>query len=379
MASALFLARNGFNIIVMEQATALEEIGAGIQLSPNAMQVLVQLGLDRQIKMVAVAPTFVSMHDACTAKRIVTIPLGASVLSNYGQPYLSIHRADLQKVLFAACEAEPDVTIKLGTKVEDYSEHANGSSILATKDYRPHTHAAIGLIGADGVNSAIRTTVLGFEEPTITNRIALRSMIPIEAVPDPIDTENISVWMAKNAHLVLYPVNSGSYLNLVAFCDKPTGEKLSEIDPRKLFEKAALRWNPVLRGLTDHSSNMTAWPVTYSKMPRNWHKGNVGLIGDAAHAMLPHSAQGAAMALEDAATLSTLLNPGVSIENAFSKLATLRRKRISKLSKLSVTNGKIYTMGGMGATARNLAMRMLGGRLLLQRQHWIYDWNSAIN
>lgn len=380
LAAGLFITRAGYRVEIFEQAEVLDPIGSGLQLSPNAMRVLEELGLDRQIKAVATAPTQIDVRDGENGKPITSIPLGADIVQKYKQPYLVIHRADLQKILLSACQNEPDIQLRMAVKVRDAVRHSNGISLIADNSTGTQNYRGAALIGADGVNSIIRNECFECSNPISTGTIALRGMLPISKIPENLQNNNITMWLGTQAHVVMYPVRGGQYQNVVItlrdeFCDKfpqdlVAGHKIKSEMPM---------WNDDFLSLLDIDAGWTSWPLMAAPKLSDWHENNILLIGDAAHAMTPHAAQGAAMALEDAFVLGSMLSKNENIESAFEQYQKARMKRVRAVRKLSNTNKLIYQLPQILAVFRNLSMRIMGGKRLLGRQDWIYRWQPNIS
>ncbi len=373
---------------VFEQAAAFETVGAGLQISPNAFHILEELGLGRAIKTVATAPSAIRVMSAGSGNEIVQIPLGASAIERYGAPYLVVHRADLQKVLSSAAKENPDIVLHMGKRVDDVALHANGVTCLVYGKERVDEYSGLAMIAADGVWSRMRTLYFDDSEAKFTGLAAWRGLVPMEALPDSPDRENVQLWLASNAHAVSYPVRQGRYLNFVAVTKmtatdgKPKQSFVQDGEPEATGTRAA-------RVATSGCWRCLAAPLALDPMAAfrsaaEFRIGNFGamaLIGDAAHAMLPFAAQGAAMAIEDAAVLANCLARAVEARDASAALARYsseRQPRVERARKLAQQNWSIYHMQPPLSTARNASMSLLGGRRLLRRQDWLYGWKARI-
>jgi salicylate hydroxylase len=376
---SLTLANAGFRVIVMEQAERLEETGAGIQLSPNASRILVSLGLGERIADSAVTPEAIEI-GAANGKSLARIPLGEKAAQRYGAPYWAIHRADLQSILRDAAESHPDIELKLGTKAEDFVTHANGVTVAAQRNFRAVDERGIALIGADGLWSPMRARLGYREQPEFRNRTAWRALIPVAQAPEPFRRPTTRLWLGRNAHLVHYPVKSGTLVNIVAIVSDNEGkpgwnesgksnEILSYYDERQ--------WAEPILALLSAPERWSKWSLYDLPPLGRWSDGPVTLLGDAAHPMLPFLAQGAAMAIEDAAVLAAHLaqtpdDPARAMEH----YERVRRPRTAKVQHAARSNAKVYHLG-MGAIARDLVLRMTGGNRLLKSYDWLYDWKPA--
>jgi len=379
LTAALALAREGLRVEVFEQAEGFETIGAGIQLSPNALAVLDGLDLGRGLRTVAVAPTAIRAMAAETGREIVQIPLGAAASERYGRPYLVIHRADLQQVLAKACVAHPDIALNMGARIDDAALHANGATVAIARDGRASEHAGLALIAADGVRSRLREVCFSAAPARYSGMTAWRALIPAQQLPGSQDMEGVQLWLAPDVHAVTYPVRHGGYLNVVvifASAEPPEGWTAPG-DPDEL--RAAIgKWHASFRDLTNHRARWTRWPLYSSSTPRHFANGRAVLIGDAGHAMLPFAAQGAAMGIEDATVLARCLGAaqksGGDIAAALARYEAERLPRLARAARLAALNRTIYHLPKPLAAIRDLGMRMLGGNRLLARQDWLYRW-----
>ncbi|HSZ65524.1 MAG TPA: FAD-dependent monooxygenase, partial [Xanthobacteraceae bacterium] len=211
----LALKRNGFRVIVLEQAERLQETGAGIQLSPNAARLLIELGFADRLRPHVVVPQAVRVLNAKNGREIVRIPLGDTAAQRYGAPYWIIHRGDLQAVLSAAVAQELDISLKLGMRMEDFVTHPNGVTVSARSGTTAWNEFGHALIAADGLWSMSRER-LGFREPPrFSGRVAWRALVPAAEVPPEFREPMIHLWLGADAHLVHYPVKGGKVINIV--------------------------------------------------------------------------------------------------------------------------------------------------------------------
>jgi salicylate hydroxylase len=375
---ALALVRNGFRVIVLEQAERLAETGAGIQLSPNAARVLIELGLGERLRPHVVAPQEVRVHNAKNAREIVRIPLGDMAAQRYGAPYWIIHRGDLQAVLSAAAAQEFDISLKLGMHMEDFVTHPNGVTVSARSGamaWNEHGHA---LIAADGLWSISRAR-LGFgEPPRFSGRTAWRALVPASEVPTEFGEPLIHLWLGPDAHLVHYPVKGGKLINIVVItADDWNAEGWSEPASRidLLPRLTAARWSPQARALVHLPEAWLKWALFDRRPLMTWSHGAAALLGDAAHPMLPFLAQGGAMAIEDAVVAAQCLaRMPDDAERALKSYAAIRRGRTRKVQRQAARNGQHYHLKGVSAMLRNAAMGAMGGQHLLAHYDWLYDW-----
>ena len=216
LTAALTLVRAGYRAVVLEQAERLEEAGAGIQLSPNATRILLDLGLGERLRPHVVAPQAIRIVKGATGRDIVRIPLGETAEQRYGAPYWAIHRADLQAVLAITAGESTDVTLRLGTRVEDFAIHQHGVTVEARTAQGTRDEQGVALIGADGLWSTLRGRLGDRKPPRFAQRTAWRAVVPATSVTPEFREPVTGLWLGRNAHLVHYPVKGGAMINIVA-------------------------------------------------------------------------------------------------------------------------------------------------------------------
>ena len=376
LTAALALARAGFRATVLEQAPRLEETGAGLQLGPNATRVLLALGLGPRLAPLVTVPQAVRVMSGGSGREIARIPLGRRAEERYGAPYWALHRGDLQAALADAADAEQDVTVELGAKIEGFAQHANGVTVLARRGQAIDNERGMALIGADGLWSQLRECLQRQHPPHFSHRTAWRALLPAEAVKPQFREPIIHLWFGIDAHLVHYPVKGGGLINVVAIVhdewNKPGWSTAGNRD-EILRHFARFAWCETARELIAQPQRWLKWAL-FERQPFRAGTGPVALIGDAAHPMLPFLAQGAGMAIEDAAVIADCLAQYRSPADAFRNYETIRAPRTQRVRDASRKQGRIYGMSGPEALARNLGMRLLGGNRLLARQDWLYSW-----
>jgi len=385
LTAALALSRGGFRVVVLEQAPRLEETGAGIQLSPNAARILIDLGLGDRLRPYAVAPEAVRVMDAASGREIVRIPLGDHAARRYGAPYWIIHRGDLQAALAGAVAQKLDVTLKLGMRAENFAAHGNGVTVAASGTSGIWHEQGMAMVAADGVWSNLRSQLSSENGPRFAGRVAWRAVVPVHAVAAEFRAPLVHLWLGRHSHLVHYPVKGGRVINLVFIAadrwsghdgrDRGWSEPASRTD--FLSQLAAAQWTPQALSLLRVPEAWLKWALFGREPLFALPHAPFALIGDAAHAMLPFLAQGAAMAIEDAAVLAQCLSGRPDdIAGAVHSYARLRRARVRKVQRLAARNGRIYHFAGLPAVLRNGGMRIAGGERLLHRYDWLYDWRS---
>ena len=378
MTAALALARNGFRVTVLEQSERLEETGAGIQLSPNATRTLIDLGLGERLRPHVVVPLALRVLNAKNGREIVRMPLGYSAEQRYGAPYWSIHRGDLQAALSSAIAQNVDISLRLGERVEDFVAHDNGITVSARGRSSVWHERGDAVIAADGLWSIMRARMGYREPPRFAGRTAWRALLPAKQAPPEFRAPLIHLWLGREAHIVHYPVKDGALINIVVIINdgwnapgwSAPGNR-DELLPRLSVERVA----PQILGLINQPQAWLKWALFDRRPLLNWSQGAVALIGDAAHPMLPYLAQGAAMAIEDAAVaaqcLAQMPNDATAALRAY---CAVRRARAWKVQRLATRNGGRYHLAGIRAVARNTAMRIVGGTRLLHHYDWLYDW-----
>jgi salicylate hydroxylase len=360
LTAALAIARHGFDVTIFDQAQRLEEIGAGIQLSPNASRILIALGLGEQLRRHVVAPEELRVMNARTARVLARAPLGAIAEKRYGAPYWVIHRGDLQAVLIDAVRVHPGIVLNLGARVEDFALKEDGVTVFA--------RSAQHLLGHR-------------REPRFARRTAWRALAPADALMPELREPAVNLWFGTRAHLVHYPVRGGSLINVVAIVRddwREPGWSAPGEGAEILARYRAPMWSALPRAILAAPEHWQKWAL-YDRPPlARWGKGAVTLLGDAAHPMLPYLAQGAAMAIEDAAVIAQrLADTRDDPAGAMRRYERQRRVRAARAQRAARRNGIVYQLGGPGAFLRTLALTTIGGERLLARYDWLYGWTPS--
>lgn len=377
LTAALALAARGFQVTVVEKAERLEEAGAGLQLSPNASSILVGLGLGPQLSTCAIAPDAVSVMSGRRGVELARLPLNEA---STDAPYWVIHRADLQAALAAQVRAHPGIDLRLGCQLESFTTAASGLRASLRQGAAIQQQSADVLIGADGVWSGVRQQLCPAVQPRFSGLIAWRGTVDTAQLPNDPAPNRVQLWMGSNAHLVTYPISGGRQTNVVAISSGSWHEPgwsvaASASEVAAAFD--AQRWAATTRAMIGTIAHWRKWALFTLPNSLRWTEGATALLGDAAHAMLPFAAQGAAMAIEDAAVLAACLaDRPDDVTSALQRYAGLRQPRATRVQNLAQSNGRIYHLAGPAAAARDMTIRMLGGRRLLARQNWIYDWRA---
>jgi len=375
---ALALVRKGFRVICLDKVEALSEVGAGLQISPNASRLLLDIGAGEALARRVIVPSDIQILSGPSGRALATIPLGEAAEFRYGAPYWVIHRGELQSALRETAANHPDIEIRLGEQVEDHATHANGLSVVIRKGLGRYQEHALALVGADGVWSTLRQHMNVAAKPRFGGRTAWRGTIDASLLPREFAAPRVRLWMGIDSHLVAYPMKGGRQVNVVAVvADDWSRPGWSEPgDPAQISARfGGPAWSAVPRMLIGAVEEWRRWALFEVPVPNSLVSGACALIGDAAHAMVPFLAQGACMAIEDAAVLAQCLaeNPQDAAA-ALRRYDALRAPRVTRVQNAARQAGRIYHLSGPARIARNQAMRVLGGQRLLARNDWIYDW-----
>uniref|UniRef100_Q07P86 Salicylate 1-monooxygenase n=1 Tax=Rhodopseudomonas palustris (strain BisA53) TaxID=316055 RepID=Q07P86_RHOP5 len=377
LTASLALAARGFRVIVLEKSDRLEEVGAGLQLSPNASRVLIDLGLGPRLNQTAIVPDAVGMMSASRGGEVARLPLGSDATARAGAPYWVIHRADLQAALAAQVRDTPAIELRLGWHFENVTEEPGGVAVVTGNGFSRQKLSALALIGADGIWSAVRNQLFPEVQPRFSGLIAWRGTFDASRLPPDQTAREVRVWMGADAHLVAYPISAGRQINIVAIVtdswNRPGWSAPGDLEEIKARFS---RWPAPAQTMIDLVEGWRRWALFTMRDGGVWSKGPVALLGDASHGMLPFAAQGAGMAIEDAAVLAAQLGEvfdPAAVPAALQRYAQHRRPRVARVQQTARQNGQLYHLGGPMALARDLVMRGLGPKLLA-RHSWIYDW-----
>lgn len=381
LAAALALHEIGVASTLVEKRTALNETGAGIQLSPNASNVLFDLGLGPALMRHAVEPERVRVRALRTGSELSRMELGPAMRERYGAPYLVIARSDLHTVMLDALRGRAQARILAGRSAISAATRDDQAflTIANTAGQREELQADLA-IGADGLWSKVRES-LGGAAPRYCGYHAWRAVIPAAQWPAHVSAAETGLWLGGGRHLVHYGVAGGRALNVVAVIParEPLPDWSHEADPAvvmKAFADADIR----VRDLLAAGRDWRIHALHDAPAPAHWSSGRVALLGDAVHPVLPFLAQGGALAIEDAAALAALLGEaahvGMSPGRALEMFASARQSRAVKVQRQARKNGRIYHMRAPFSMARNLVMRRLGGSGVLARYDWLYGWKA---
>ncbi|MFN0264037.1 FAD-dependent monooxygenase [Tepidamorphus sp. 3E244] len=376
--AAIALARGGLRVSVFERVGRFAPFGAGIQLSPNASRILYAFGLGKALAQVASEPDGMIVRRGRDARELSRAPLKGYMKQRYGAPYLILHRADLHTILKVAADKEMDVDMQMGAAVADFARHKNGVTVLTERDHQLSEHRVSALIGADGLRSTVRGRMFGNDQPIPAERTAWRALVPADQLPPFFAKNTVGLWLGNDAHLVHYPVRGGSVINVVAIVADAwqtswSGEGWNAPGDKDELAGRFSAWSPQVRELIDCLPSVSRWALADRKPLRRWGEGEVTLLGDAAHPMLPFLAQGGGMAIEDAMVLGRCLVQGRDIASSLRKYERQRKQRTARVQREARKMSKIYHYGNPMALARDKVLKIKTGQKLVDRYRWIYS------
>ncbi len=378
LAAALSCANRGHHVVVLERQDTFTELGAGIQLAPNAFHALDRLGVGGAVRDVAVYIDELRFMDGTTGERVASMPLTRDYRSLFGNPYAVVHRVDLYLPLLEACRRSAAIELRTGSSVARYEQDIG--QVTAVLDTGKRISGA-ALIGADGIRSAVRQQVVGDGEPRVSGHTIYRSVIPMEQVPEELRWNTVTLWAGPQWHFVHYPIGGGKYLNLAATRDDGAtaavaGKPVESSHVRREFPQLTDN----ARRLLELGADWKSWVLCDRDPVEGWTDGRVVLLGDAAHPMLQYAAQGACMALEDAVLLGDMLDGSASDSSAVDDIAwrwekynAERRKRTARAQLVAREMGRqLYHPAGAEAQARNVMLSSLSEADLYDKVTWLH-------
>ncbi len=354
LAVALALQEKADHIRIFEQAPAFSEVGAGLQLGPNAMRALRTIGAHGEVASVASSPPEIHMRDGVSGHLLRRIKLGNAFVDRFGSPYLVAHRADLHSALLGLAEKKSTIEIVNNCEVVKAETIVNGVRVILAHG-NDQSHDMI--LAADGINSRLRRQMFDGSDAQSLPLAAHRSLLAVVPSIHGVAMDCVNLWMTPWGHVVHYPVGRSRRLNIVAVT-KGEGVKSA-------FSRGA----PALQSLLHATDQWLQWPVAHVPALPHWSIGNICLIGDAAHGTVPFLAQGAAMALEDAAALKN----AIGLPKPFEALEQSRKQRVSRLDRQSRDMTRIYHAGFATRHLRNVALKSAPENVINRQLDWVYD------
>jgi salicylate hydroxylase len=363
---ALALAKLGAQVLVLERNPHIQEMGAGLQISPNTSKILTDLGLGEALATHAMQPEGIHIFPFRAKKPLTTLALGDEATHRYGAPYYVMHRADLVEMLYAASRRFANIDVQFSVPDFNVAKDEKGLTVSFETGGRAEKRRISAFIGADGVASPTRTKLLSGPKIINSDYTAWRTLIPMTQLTSQFSAHHTSLIWTPFCHAVIYPMQARKQFNVALF----TKRSAQDIAPQlpEIAQKDQ-RLDAILSSATD----WTFWPLGMVKT-QVWHKGEIAIIGDAAHAMLPFQAQGAAMAIEDAMCLAQNLATAPTPAAAFAKYCEQRQTRVAKISEISEKNGAVFHMTPPLSIARDLVVRLQGPRGHFKRLDWIYNY-----
>jgi len=381
LAAALALTRQNVQVLLLEQARQLGEIGAGIQLGPNAFSALDGLGVGQVARQRAVFTDHIIMMDAVDARELVRIDTGEAFRQRFGGPYGVIHRADIHLSILEAVQHNPLVEFKTATPVADVQVNADGVQVT---DMQGQVYAADAVIGCDGVKSVVRDQTIG-RQHRVTGHVVYRAVVDVENMPPDLQVNAPMLWAGPRCHLVHYPLRGGQQYNLVVTFHSRQQEVWGVTDGSKeevlsYFEGI----HPRPRQMLDTPTSWRRWATADADPVDAWGQGRCTLLGDAAHPMTQYMAQGACMALEDAVTLGEAVAHAtthgtaqgqIDWNAAFRLYESVRVPRTARVVWSTREMGRIYHAKGVERTVRNQLWRGKTQQQFYEGLQWLYGWN----
>ena len=373
LAAALALTRQGFRVKVMEQAPEIGEIGAGIQLGPNAFHAFDALGVGDKARGRAVYTDHMVMHDAIDEYQIGKLETGEAFRQRFGNPYAVIHRVDVHLSLLEGAQETGRVEFLTSTRVERIEQDGNTVTVY---DQHGNAHQGIALIGADGVRSVVRQHFVG-DPARVTGHVVYRAVVDKKDFPEDLQWNAASIWVGPNCHLVHYPLRGGEQYNVVVTFHSRQQEEWgvtegSREEVQSYFQGICAK----ARQLIDLPKSWKRWATADREPIGQWTYGRATLLGDAAHPTTQYMAQGACMAIEDAVTLGEALR--VHKNDWTQALDTYQRARVARTARIVLSSremGRIYHAKGVERLVRNDLWRGRSAERFYDAMEWLYGWN----
>ena len=375
LAAALALVRQGFRVQVFEQAPEVGEIGAGIQLGPNAFHAFDALGVGEKARGRAVYTDHMVMHDAIDEYQVGFIPTGEAFRQRFGNPYAVIHRVDVHKSLLEGAVETGRVGFQTSTRIERVEQDADSVTVF---DQHGHSHRGQALIGADGVKSVVRQQYVN-DPARVTGHVVYRAVVDKADFPEDLQWNAASIWVGPNCHLVHYPLRGGEQYNVVVTFHSRQQEEWGVTEGSKEEVQSYFQGIcPKARQLIDLPKTWKRWATADREPIGQWTFGRATLLGDAAHPTTQYMAQGACMAMEDAVTLGEALRVH---HNDWTKALDLyQRSRVARTARIVLSSremGRIYHAKGVERLVRNDLWKGRSPERFYDAMEWLYGWNQS--
>jgi salicylate hydroxylase len=374
MAAALALSRLGIQITLLEQSPEIGEIGAGIQLAPNAFAALDALGVGENARNRSVFTDRLVLMDAIDGREVATFPVDEMFRQRFGNPYAVIHRADIHQSIFDAVGQSPLIKFFTSTRVEDLSDEGDQVSVV---DAKGNSYSADAVIGCDGVKSVIREKLIG-DQPRVSGHVVYRAVVPVEDMPEDLRWNAPAVWAGPNCHLVHYPLRGAKQFNLVVTFHSREPETWGVREGSK--EEVVSYFTEICdraKRLLERPTSWKRWSTADRDPVESWTRGRTTLLGDAAHPMLQYLAQGACMALEDAVTLGAAVQRcDFDLDQAFRLYQQSRITRTARVVLSAREMGRIYHAKGVERLVRNSLWKGRKPDQFYDALEWLYGWKA---
>lgn len=372
LAAAATLIQHGHRVRVYEQAAELGEVGAAVQMSANAVKVLYQLGLKPTLEALGVKPASFEFRRFDNGELLHEVKLGPAHEAAHGAPYYHIHRVDLHTALLDAVKALDPQAIRLGARALEVRETADYSEVLFSDGSAARSDM---LVGADGIKSVIRQHVVDAEPPVFTGQVAWRLSIPTERIPENLRPPVVSsIWCGPKNHAVMYYVRAGKLLNFVGCVERPWEEESwTARQPWSELDQDYIGWHPIVRAAIEHADRDQCyrWALNNRKPVLTWSTPRVTLLGDAVHPTLPYMAQGAVMAIEDAAVLARALDLDKPLAEALRVYEQHRAPRAARIVNESTEMADLYHI----ADANEMRQAFRDRNIAASRNTWLYPYD----
>lgn len=375
LAAALALVRQGFAVQVFEQAPEIGEIGAGIQLGPNAFHAFDALGVGDKTRSRAVYTECMVMHDALDETLVGRIETGEAFRQRFGNPYAVIHRVDIHSSLLEAVQETDQVEFHTSTRIEKVEQDTH-TGVVTAIDQNGKRWLGQALIGADGGKSVVRTQYVG-DPPKVTGHVVYRAVVDKQDFPDDLKWNAASLWAGPKCHLVHYPLRGGEQYNVVVTFHSRQQEEWGVTEGSKQEVESYFQGIcPRARQLIELPKSWKRWATADKEPIATWYWDRVTILGDAAHPTTQYMAQGACMALEDAVTLGEALR--VSGNDWSRALPLYQHNRVARTARIVLSAremGRLYHAAGVERLVRNSLWRGRSQDRFYDAMEWLYGWN----